>query len=56
MDILSQIYQSGIVSIIRGIPENLINPTVASLETGGVTAVEITMDTPGALRMIEQVK
>lgn len=55
-NILEQIYHSGVVSIIRGIPEKLINQAVAALEIGGVTAVEITMDTPGALRMIEQVK
>ncbi len=55
-DILNQIYHSGVVAIIRGIPEEGINQTLTALETGGVTAIEITMDTPGALHIIEQVK
>jgi 2-dehydro-3-deoxyphosphogluconate aldolase/(4S)-4-hydroxy-2-oxoglutarate aldolase len=54
--ILEHIYRSGVVSIIRGIPEQWIGQTVSALETGGITSVEITMDTPGALRMIEHVK
>jgi 2-dehydro-3-deoxyphosphogluconate aldolase/(4S)-4-hydroxy-2-oxoglutarate aldolase len=55
-DILRQLYQSGVVSIIRGIPEAAACQTVSALRAGGVGAVEITMDTPAALRMIERVK
>lgn len=56
VDILEQIHQAGVVSIVRGIPQEGVGETVAALLAGGVTAVEITMNTPGALRMIEQVK
>lgn len=55
-DILNCIAQTGIVSIIRGIDESYIENTVKALYNGGIRNVEITFDTPGAARMIENVK
>ena len=55
-DILNCIAQTGIVSIIRGIDEAYIDNTVKALYNGGIRNVEITFDTPGAVRMIENVK
>jgi 2-dehydro-3-deoxyphosphogluconate aldolase/(4S)-4-hydroxy-2-oxoglutarate aldolase len=55
-DILEQLFRAVVVSILRKIPEERISQTVTALYNGGVRAVEITLDTPGALRMIEKVK
>lgn len=55
-NILNCIAQTGIVSIIRGIDEAYIDNTVKALYNGGIRNVEITFDTPGAVRMIENVK
>lgn len=55
-DIIAPIYESRIVSILRGINESKVNKTVKALYDGGIRVVEITLDTPGALRMIEKVK
>lgn len=55
-NILNCIAQTGIVSIIRGIDEAYIGDTVKALYNGGIRNVEITFDTPGAVRMIENVK
>lgn len=54
--ILEKIYNSGIVSIVRGIDETKLDKTVEALYNGGIKAIEITLNTPGALRMIEQTK
>ncbi len=55
-NILNCIAQTGIVSIIRGIDEAYIDNTVKALYNGGIRNIEITLDTPGAVRMIENVK
>ncbi|MGE4284639.1 MAG: bifunctional 4-hydroxy-2-oxoglutarate aldolase/2-dehydro-3-deoxy-phosphogluconate aldolase [Clostridia bacterium] len=55
-DIIEKIQKTGIVSIVRGIDEAKIDNTVKALYDGGIRAIEITLDTPGALRMIEKVK
>ena len=49
-----QIRETGVVSILRGIAEKDLEGTLAALYEGGVRAVEITLNTPGALRMIER--
>ena len=54
--ILKKIGELGLVSIIRGVEEKAAVPTAKALYQGGIRAVEITMNTPGALRMIEEVK
>jgi 2-dehydro-3-deoxyphosphogluconate aldolase / (4S)-4-hydroxy-2-oxoglutarate aldolase len=45
-----------IVAILRGVPSNLALPIVEALYTGGVRTVEITLNTPNALAMIEAVQ
>jgi 2-dehydro-3-deoxyphosphogluconate aldolase/(4S)-4-hydroxy-2-oxoglutarate aldolase len=45
-----------LISIIRGVEEKDAIKTVEALYQGGIRAVEITMNTRGALRMIETVK
>lgn len=55
-EILHALYQSGVVSIVRGIEKASLLKTVEALRAGGITAVEITLNTPSALEMIAQVK
>lgn len=54
--LMDGIYRCGVVSIIRGIAKEEITETVQALYDGGVTAVEITLNTAGALEMIEQTR
>lgn len=54
--ILNRISEEKIVAIIRAeSTENLI-PTVDSLYKGGIRVVEVTMNTPGAIKGIESLK
>ncbi|WP_100406449.1 bifunctional 4-hydroxy-2-oxoglutarate aldolase/2-dehydro-3-deoxy-phosphogluconate aldolase [Bacillus solitudinis] len=55
MNLLEQITESGIVAVIRGSkPENIISIAKA-LSEGGVKALEITVETPKAMSIIEKV-
>ncbi|MFL6516510.1 MAG: bifunctional 4-hydroxy-2-oxoglutarate aldolase/2-dehydro-3-deoxy-phosphogluconate aldolase [Bacillus sp. (in: firmicutes)] len=55
MSLLQQIINSGVVAVIRGAKPDTIIPIAKSLAAGGVIAIEITAETPGALRLIEMV-
>ncbi|KHF38946.1 bifunctional 4-hydroxy-2-oxoglutarate aldolase/2-dehydro-3-deoxy-phosphogluconate aldolase [Halalkalibacter okhensis] len=55
MDLLGRIKDSGVVAVIRGSqPENIVEISKA-LSRGGVKALEITVETPKVLSLIEQV-
>ncbi|RAK22070.1 2-keto-3-deoxy-phosphogalactonate aldolase [Anoxybacillus vitaminiphilus] len=55
MNLLEQIKENGIVAIIRGAqPENIL-PIAKALHAGGVKTLEITVETPKVLTLIEQV-
>ncbi|MCL7748260.1 bifunctional 4-hydroxy-2-oxoglutarate aldolase/2-dehydro-3-deoxy-phosphogluconate aldolase [Halalkalibacter alkaliphilus] len=55
MNLLEQITESGIVAVIRGSkPENIVAIGKA-LREGGVKALEITVETPRAMSIIEKV-
>ncbi|WP_332629431.1 bifunctional 4-hydroxy-2-oxoglutarate aldolase/2-dehydro-3-deoxy-phosphogluconate aldolase [Halalkalibacter flavus] len=55
MSLLEQITESGIVAVIRGSkPENIVEIGKA-LREGGVKALEITVETPRAMSIIEKV-
>ncbi|MFC0558304.1 bifunctional 4-hydroxy-2-oxoglutarate aldolase/2-dehydro-3-deoxy-phosphogluconate aldolase [Halalkalibacter alkalisediminis] len=55
MNLLKQITESGIVAVIRGSkPENIVKIGKA-LREGGVKALEITVETPKAMAIIEKV-
>lgn len=49
------IRKRAVVAVIRGATVNTIIPLVQSLKAGGVTAIEITMETPMATSIIEKV-
>lgn len=55
MDLLQQIKENGIVAVIRGAnPENIL-PIAKALYAGGVKTLEITVETPKVLTLIEEV-
>jgi 2-dehydro-3-deoxyphosphogluconate aldolase/(4S)-4-hydroxy-2-oxoglutarate aldolase len=55
MTLLQQIQNNGVVAIIRGAkPENILSIAKA-LRVGGVRTLEITVETPRVLKLIEQV-
>jgi 2-dehydro-3-deoxyphosphogluconate aldolase / (4S)-4-hydroxy-2-oxoglutarate aldolase len=55
MSLLQEIIDSGVVAVIRGAKSDTIIPIAESLLAGGVKAIEITAETPGAIQLIEKV-
>ncbi|GAA4749635.1 bifunctional 4-hydroxy-2-oxoglutarate aldolase/2-dehydro-3-deoxy-phosphogluconate aldolase [Flavisolibacter ginsenosidimutans] len=51
----SQILTNKIVAILRGLPADTVMPVVEALIKGGIKAVEITLNTPGAFDMIKEI-
>jgi len=54
--IFQNIGETGVISIVRKIPIESILDTVEALYQGGIRCVEITMDSPQGLTMIEKVR
>ncbi|WP_129115049.1 bifunctional 4-hydroxy-2-oxoglutarate aldolase/2-dehydro-3-deoxy-phosphogluconate aldolase [Halegenticoccus tardaugens] len=52
---VQRIVDSGVVAVLRGADAGTVIEVVEALREGGVTAVEITADTPGAMGMIGEV-
>lgn len=52
--VLQCIGDTKVISIMRGIKANLAKSVILALQGGGIQALEITMNTPGALSIIEQ--
>lgn len=50
-----RIVDSGVIAIVRGVEKEVVTDVVRAIAAGGVEAIEITVDTPGALEMIRQV-
>jgi len=50
-----RIVDPGIIAIVRGIKKNVVTNAVRAIAAGGVEAIEITVDTPGAVEMIRRV-
>ncbi|SEN50860.1 bifunctional 4-hydroxy-2-oxoglutarate aldolase/2-dehydro-3-deoxy-phosphogluconate aldolase [Lihuaxuella thermophila] len=55
MSLLEQIKENGIVAVIRGATTENIVEIARALKNGGVKALEITVETPKVLSMIERV-
>jgi 2-dehydro-3-deoxyphosphogluconate aldolase / (4S)-4-hydroxy-2-oxoglutarate aldolase len=56
MTLIDQIKETGIVAVIRGASKENILPIANALKSGGVTALEITVETPGVLSAIEKLR
>ncbi|PMC35486.1 2-dehydro-3-deoxyphosphogluconate aldolase [Bacillus sp. UMB0899] len=54
MTLLDQIKETGIVAVIRGASTENIIPIAKALKNGGVTALEITVETPRVLSAMEK--
>ncbi|WP_101296453.1 bifunctional 4-hydroxy-2-oxoglutarate aldolase/2-dehydro-3-deoxy-phosphogluconate aldolase [Halegenticoccus soli] len=52
---VQRIVDSGVVAVLRGADADLVIEVAEALRDGGVTAIEITADTPGAMDMIGEV-
>ncbi len=52
---VEKLVDSGVVAVMRGVDPDTVVDTADALREGGVTAVEITADTPGAMEMIREV-
>lgn len=50
-----RIVDTGVVAIVRGVDEGVVGDVVDAIAAGGVEAIEITVDTPGAVEMIRDV-
>jgi 2-dehydro-3-deoxyphosphogluconate aldolase/(4S)-4-hydroxy-2-oxoglutarate aldolase len=55
-DLLSLLEKEKVVAIIRGIPDGSGEQTAKALLAGGVSFLEITLNTNGALNMIDELK
>ncbi len=55
MSTFDQVVASGVVAVIRGSSADNIIPIAQALKDGGVTALEITVETPKVLSIIENV-
>jgi len=54
-EVHQRIVDSGIIAILRGIPSDSATDVVRAIAAGGIDAIEITVDTPGAVEMIRRV-
>ena len=52
---IGRLIDGGVVAILRGVDEDEVVPVARAAVEGGVRAVEVTADTPGAMGMIETV-
>jgi 2-dehydro-3-deoxyphosphogluconate aldolase / (4S)-4-hydroxy-2-oxoglutarate aldolase len=53
VQLLQKLVESGIIAVVRRVPEWAIEGVAESLVEGGITALEITVDSPHAYRSIE---
>lgn len=53
-DTLHTLESTGLVAILRGIPQDKAEPLAEALIAGGVSALEVTCNTPGAFNIIER--
>ncbi|GAB3417504.1 bifunctional 4-hydroxy-2-oxoglutarate aldolase/2-dehydro-3-deoxy-phosphogluconate aldolase [Haloparvum alkalitolerans] len=52
---LQRIEDSGVVAVLRGVPADQLIDIADALREGGVTAIEVTADTPGVVDLIDEV-
>jgi 2-dehydro-3-deoxyphosphogluconate aldolase/(4S)-4-hydroxy-2-oxoglutarate aldolase len=54
VQLLQKLVESGIIAVIRRVPEDVVEQVAESLVEGGITALEITVDSPHIFRSIEK--
>lgn len=55
-DVFKAVEEVGVVAIVRGTGASEIIPMAKSMYEGGIRAIEVTMNTPGAIDMIKELK
>jgi 2-dehydro-3-deoxyphosphogluconate aldolase / (4S)-4-hydroxy-2-oxoglutarate aldolase len=55
-ELLNRILESGIVAVVRRVPEDKVMHAISALVEGGVTGIEMTMDSPNVLEVIKMAK
>lgn len=53
VQILNRLHEAKVVAIVRGLKKEKVRPVADALLRGGIKAIEVTFDTPGAKDMIE---
>jgi len=53
--LLQKLVESGVIAVIRRLPEDKVEKVAESLVEGGVTALEVTVDSQGAFQVIERI-
>lgn len=54
LDILNRIYREGVIAIMRADSASGLMDAASAILAGGLSVIEVTMTTPGALPLIEQ--
>ncbi|WP_047151852.1 bifunctional 4-hydroxy-2-oxoglutarate aldolase/2-dehydro-3-deoxy-phosphogluconate aldolase [Aneurinibacillus tyrosinisolvens] len=52
--LLNKFVESGVIAVLRRIPEEQVEQVAKSLIEGGITALEVTVDSPGAFTVINK--
>ncbi|HEX6971599.1 MAG TPA: bifunctional 4-hydroxy-2-oxoglutarate aldolase/2-dehydro-3-deoxy-phosphogluconate aldolase [Limnochordia bacterium] len=52
-ELLRKVRKSGVIAVLRGLERAQLIPCARALRAGGIGVLEITLDTPGAIEMVE---
>ena len=55
-ELLSKTLESGVVAVVRRIEEEKVIKAIEALVEGGITGIEVTLDSPNALQTIKEAK
>ncbi|MBP1932678.1 bifunctional 4-hydroxy-2-oxoglutarate aldolase/2-dehydro-3-deoxy-phosphogluconate aldolase [Ammoniphilus resinae] len=55
VSLLQKLVESGVIAVIRRLPEDKVEKVAEALVDGGVTALEVTVDSQGAFQVIEKI-
>lgn len=55
VQMLQKLVESGVIAVIRRVPEDKVDQVAESLVEGGVTALEVTVDSPGGFEAISRI-
>lgn len=55
-EVLNLLLKSGIVAVVRRVDEDKVMNVIRALVNGGITGIEVTLDSPNALHVIKEAK
>ncbi|WP_075618828.1 bifunctional 4-hydroxy-2-oxoglutarate aldolase/2-dehydro-3-deoxy-phosphogluconate aldolase [Paenisporosarcina indica] len=55
-DMLNRLLESGVVAVVRKIEADKVMDVIAALVEGGITGIEVTIDSPNAFHVISEAK